>query len=202
MSGRPEGLAGQWTGVVLAGGRSRRFGGVDKTRLPLCGRTMLERASEALAPFTVSRVVVGGAPAPGVAQVPDGAPGEGPLGGILTALEAIVTPHALILAVDLPFIPGSLLGEVQRAGAEAAVALVRTPDGRMPLCLSVRRDAAPVVRGWFERGTRRVRALEGLAPCAWVTVDAVAMTGALWNVNDPLTYARALEMAEHDCPAC
>ncbi|WP_396624857.1 molybdenum cofactor guanylyltransferase [Luteitalea sp.] len=202
MSGRPDGLAGQWTGVVLAGGRSRRFGGVDKTRLPLGGRTLLARALDTLAPLTTTCLVVGGAPVAGIPQVPDEAPGHGPLGGLLTALDAIATPHALILAVDLPFIPGSLLGEVQRAGAEAAVALVRAPDGRMPLCLAIRRDVAPVLREWFERGTRRVRALEDVAPCAWVAAEAVAMTGALWNINDPLTYARALEMAEHDCPAC
>ena len=29
-------------GVVLAGGRSRRMGGSDKSQLPLCGRSMLE----------------------------------------------------------------------------------------------------------------------------------------------------------------
>ncbi|BCS34174.1 hypothetical protein TBR22_A34030 [Luteitalea sp. TBR-22] len=202
MSGRPEGQADQWTGVVLAGGRSRRFGGVDKTRLPLGGRTLLARALDALAPFTAGRLVVGGAPVAGVAQVADAAPGEGPLGAILTALEAIDTPYALLLAVDLPFIPGSLLGKVRRAGAEAAVALVQAPDGRVPLCLSVRRETAPILREWFERGTRRVRALEDLAPCAWVAAEAAPPPGALWNVNDPLTYARALEMAEHDCPAC
>lgn len=202
MSERPAGRAGQWTGVVLAGGRSRRFGGVDKTRLPLGGRTLLARALDALAPLTTTCLVVGGAPVCGVTQVADRHPGEGPLGGILTALEAIDTSHALFLAVDLPFISGPLLRDVQRAGENAAVALVRGPDGRLALCLSVRRDVAPGLRARFEDGTRRVRALEDLAPCTWVSAGAETMTGALWNVNDPLTYARALEMAEHDCPAC
>jgi len=202
VSARPDGLAVCWTGVVLAGGRSQRFGGVDKTRLPLGGRTLLQRAIDTLAPVSSICLVVGGAPAAGVTVVPDRYPGAGPLGGVLTALEAIDSSHALILAADLPFISGSLLRDVQRAGADAAAAVVQHPDGRLALCLSVRRDCAPAVHEMWSRGARRMRDLENLAPCRRVVADATAAHGALWNVNDPLTYARALEMTEHDCPAC
>jgi len=192
-----------WTGVVLAGGRSQRFGGVDKTRLPLGGRTLLQRAVDALAPISTSCLVVGGGPVAGATSVPDQYPGAGPLGGVLTALEAIDTSHALILAVDLPFISGSLLRDVQRAGADAAAAVVvLLPDGRLALCLSVRRACAPAVREMWSRGARRVRDLENLVPCRRVPAEARTAADALWNINDPLTYARALELAEHDCPAC
>lgn len=191
-----------WTGVVLAGGRSQRFGGVDKTRLPLGGRTLLQRALDALAPVTVTTLVVGATPMTGVVTVPDRYPGAGPLGGILTALDDIDSSHALVLAADLPFISGSLLRDVQRAGADAAAAVVQHPDGRLALCLSVRRDCAPAVREMWSRGARRVRDLENLVPCRTVVADATTLAGALWNVNDPLTYARALEMTQHDCPAC
>lgn len=191
-----------WTGVVLAGGRSQRFGGVDKTRLPLGGRTLLQRALDALAPVTVTTLVVGATPMTGIVTVPDRYPGAGPLGGILTALDDIDSSHALVLAADLPFISGSLLRDVQRAGADAAAAVVQHPDGRLALCLSVRRDCAPAVREMWSRGARRVRDLENLVPCRTVVADATTLAGALWNVNDPLTYARALEMTQHDCPAC
>lgn len=199
MSGRPAGPAVNWTGVILAGGRSQRFGGVDKTRLPVGGRTLLQRALDALAPVTERRLVVGGAPGDG--RLADRDPGAGPLGGILTALEAIDTSHALVLAADLPFISDALLRAVRSAGDDAAVALTRHPDGRLALCLSVRRACAPAVREMWSRGARRLRDLESLAPCRIVDADA-ALADTLWNVNDPLTYARALEMTEHDCPAC
>ena len=192
-----------WTGVVLAGGRSQRFGGVDKTRLPLGGRTLLQRAVDTLAPVTAACVVIGsGAPVTGATVVPDRYPGAGPLGGLLTALDAIDSSHALILAADLPFISGSLLRDVQRAGADAAAAVVQHPDGRLALCLSVRRDCAPAVHEMWSRGARRMRDLENLVPCRKVVADAATAAGALWNVNVPLTYARALELTEHDCPAC
>ena len=202
MSGRPGGPSLQWTGVVLAGGRSQRFGGIDKTRLPLGGRTLLQRAIDALSPVTVSCLVVGGRPAGDVSVVPDRYPGAGPLGGILTALDTIDTSHALLLAADLPFISGSLLQDLRCAGADAAVASLQHADGRLALCLSVRRDCAPAVHEMWSRGARRMRDLENLAPCRRVVADATAAHGALWNVNDPLTYARALEMTGHDCPAC
>ena len=201
----PGGSASQWTGVVLAGGRSRRFGGVDKTRLPLGGRTLLQRAVQALAPLTRTCVVVGGPPAAAGANVPtlpDAYPGEGPLGGILTALEAIETSHALVLAVDLPFIPGAVLESLRRAGAGAEVAVLQHADGRLALCLAARRTCVPALRDAWQAGRRRVRDLALAAPVTVVTVDESCDPRALWNVNDPLTYARALEMTEHDCPAC
>jgi len=60
-------------GVVLAGGRSERMGGVDKTALDVGGVTMLERVKQALA-TTCGRIVVvgpdaGGGPAAAVAAV-------------------------------------------------------------------------------------------------------------------------------------
>ena len=151
---------------------------------------------------TCTSNVIGGAPVTGATVVPDRYPGAGPLGGLLTALDAIDSSHALILAADLPFISSSLLRDVQRAGADAAAAVVQHPDGRLALCLSVRRDCAPAVHEMWSRGARRMRDLENLVPCRKVLADAATAAGALWNVNDPLTYARALELTEHDCPAC
>ncbi len=201
MSGRPVGPVVNWTGVILAGGRSQRFGGIDKTRLPLGGRTLLQRAVDALAPLTETCLVVGGATGHDD-RVPDRYPGAGPLGGILTALDVVQTSHLLVVAADLPFLSGSLLGELQRAGEDAAVAFVGDPDGRRALCVTVCAASAPDVRQLWSQGARRLRDLEALAPCRTIDAGPDAVQGTLVNVNDPLTYARALEMAEHDCPAC
>ena len=110
-------------------------------------------------------------------MVPDRYPGAGPLGGLLTALDTIDSSHALILAADLPFISGSLLRDVQRAGADAAAAVVQHPDGRLALCLSVRRDCAPAVHEMWSRGARRMRDLENLVPCRRVLADAATALG-------------------------
>lgn len=184
--------------MVLAGGRSRRFGGVDKTRLPLAGRSLLQRSLDVLAEVTPVQLLVGGASRYGRDAVPDRFPGAGPLGAILTALEAIDSSHALVLAADLPFISSRLLLDVQCAGADTAVAIVQHEDARLALCLSIARDARHVLRDAFDAGARAIRDMERLLPCVRVTAHESAGVGELWNVNDPLTYGRALAMTEHD----
>lgn len=210
MSGRPDGStpdaagahAVQWTGVVLAGGQSRRFGGLDKARLRVGGQTLLARAVAALEPLTTAVMVVGARETTTRDAEPDRHPGDGPLGGILTALETTSTTHALVVAVDLPFLTRALLESVRDAGRTADVAHAVHPDGRLALCLSVGREIVPRLRAAWDEGERRVRALMTLGSSVEVAVDPETARRALWNVNDPLTYARALAMAEHDCRAC
>lgn len=200
-TGRAVRRLDDWTGVVLAGGSSRRFGGIDKARLPLGGRTLLARAVDTLTTVCGRCLVVGGQARANAPTVPDRRPGAGPLGGIATALEAIATPHALVLATDLPFMTVALLHALQDAGRGVDVCWLVAADGRRPLCVAVARRIVPVVEAMWAAGARRVRDLDGAGTSAIVEVPAAATGGALWNVNDPLTYARALEMAEH-CPAC
>ncbi|MER5393911.1 NTP transferase domain-containing protein, partial [Saccharopolyspora sp. NPDC002686] len=48
----------EFAAVVLAGGRARRLGGVDKVLLPVGGRTLLDRTLDAVAeadPLVVAR---------------------------------------------------------------------------------------------------------------------------------------------------
>lgn len=73
-------------GVVLAGGRSTRFGS-DKALAVVDGQTLIERAVEQLAHWCGAVVVAGrpAAPAPTVQDWP--APGMGPLGGLAAALR-------------------------------------------------------------------------------------------------------------------
>ena len=96
-------------GAVLAGGASRRMG-VDKAVLEVDGRPLAMGALEALQAAHLSPVfLVGGADglseATGHEVIPDAWPGEGPLGGILTALSALDEDGrrpVVVLACDLP----------------------------------------------------------------------------------------------------
>jgi molybdopterin-guanine dinucleotide biosynthesis protein A len=194
-----------WTGIVLAGGRGRRFGDLDKCRLPLGGRSLLQRSLDVLLPVTATRVVVGGPPRCDVPTLDDAFPGDGPIGGVLTALGAITTTHALVIACDLPFLTAAFLRDVCEAGRDTTLGLVETRDGRVPLCLSVRRDARDAVTAYWNAGGRRVTDLRRLLAHAIVPPSRRdrhdPAERLLLNVNDPLTYARALAEAEHDCVA-
>ncbi len=118
-------------GAVLAGGASRRMG-TDKALLEVDGRPLVATTCAALRDAGAEPVVVvGGDPhaadVAGVEQVPDRWPGEGPLGGILTALghlDGDGTRHVAVLACDLPDASSrtvaTLLGHV-RSSPESVV---------------------------------------------------------------------------------
>jgi len=96
-------------GVVLAGGRSSRFGS-DKAEARLFGRTLLEHALEALRPQCEAVAVVGRetALAPSLADWPG--PDEGPLGGLAGALRYArgVFYQLLTVSIDAPLLPADL----------------------------------------------------------------------------------------------
>jgi len=99
------------TGIVFAGGASRRFGS-DKRSLVLGGQTLLERSLLAVGRIAPRVIVLGAPPAEpyrilaGPREVSwrsDRRPGEGPLWALADALDDVRTPWLLLTAVDYPF---------------------------------------------------------------------------------------------------
>ncbi len=176
------------TGVVLAGGRSRRFGR-DKALEPVEGTAMAVRVADALRGAGADTVVaVGGDTAAlaghGLAVWPDAHPGEGPLGGILTALGRASSPVVVVAACDLPWLDAGSVGAVLaglRSDPTAEVAVART-DRVEPLLSAWRvAGARPVVEAVFGGGDRAVH--RALARLRTVEVDVAAT--AQRNVNRP-----------------
>ena len=92
------------TGVVLAGGRSRRMGR-DKLPLKIGGVTLLDRVHGVLSSRCAEVMVVGegGAALAGAHRIPDLRPGEGPLAGIEAGLLAASHRRVFVAAGDMPF---------------------------------------------------------------------------------------------------
>lgn len=115
-----------WTGVVLAGGRSSRMGR-DKALIEWDGATLLDRAIDLLRPHC-REVLVLGDPVKHTAKhatvIADEVPGQGPLGGLVTAMKRARYVRMLVLACDLPLVNDRLLvrlkNELDR-GFDAAV---------------------------------------------------------------------------------
>ncbi len=189
--------------AILAGGKGSRFGGTDKARLTLEGRTYLERIAAELSGFD-ERLVAGGAPdlaaSVGFRPVPDSVPGLGPLGGLRDALAACASDVLLVVPCDLPFFrraladflvraweAGSAGGEgIEGSGGDDAL-VVRDGDGRLqPLCGLYAKRCLDAVEARLARGERRVSDL-----AADVRVRAVDLpaelrgTPVLHNVNRP-----------------
>jgi molybdenum cofactor guanylyltransferase len=194
---------------ILAGGRSSRMGR-DKAWLELAGLPLVLRIARAVEPL-VSSVTVIGPPerfaSLGLAAIPDRIParaasGEsscGPLGGIITALNATQCSWNLVLACDLPYITTAwlewLLG---RAGASEAQAVVpERTSGVEPLAAVYRKECAQVLAEALSRDVRKVsEALRDLRvaripEAEWRALDPEG--NVLANMNTPEEYARACQ---------
>lgn len=101
-------------GLVLAGGRSRRMG-ADKAALAYHGKPQVDHVLDLLAPrcertFVSCREDQGGLPElAGKPRIHDAFFDMGPLGGILSALQAHREAAWLVVACDLPFLDGPTL---------------------------------------------------------------------------------------------
>ncbi|MBI4773032.1 MAG: molybdenum cofactor guanylyltransferase [Deltaproteobacteria bacterium] len=92
-------------GVILAGGRSSRFG-ENKALAVVKGETLIERVVRTLDTLFDSCLIVTNEPHVfsflGLPAVEDMVKGLGPLGGIHTALKTIQEPYAFVVACDMP----------------------------------------------------------------------------------------------------
>ena len=209
-------------GFVQAGGGSTRFG-TDKALVMIAGKTMLQRTGELLASVCEHVSVI--APAGRYTDLPwpvimDRWPGQGPLGGILTALQhgnqldrfehlriAAQTSCCLIVSCDMPFLTPEFLAFLGERGlqSQAAVVVPRSANGLEPLCACWRTDAVKAIQGAFDSGVRKVTdamkhlSLEVLDESAWKRFDT--NNRLFWNMNTPQDYKEArclLETGVHE----
>ncbi len=116
------------TGVILAGGLSRRLGR-DKAALRLHGKPLARWVAEALSPLVAEMWLVTNQPLEHLSlELPllvDLRPARGPLGGLLTALVFSRTPWVLAASVDSPLlVPALLAALAERAARTARPAVV------------------------------------------------------------------------------
>ena len=191
--------AGDVAAIVLAGGRSERFGHRDKLRASIDGDTLLERAVAAVA-IVADDVVVVLAPTTPETDVPpparaahDPTEGEGPLAGVHAGLLAAARSDvAVVVAGDMPDIQPDVLRLMLDAVADPDTELVALHDGEgpRPLPLAVRtRPATDAASALLAAGERRLRALVGalelrvLDEPTWTAIDPARRT--LHDVDEP-----------------
>ena len=188
-------------GYILAGGGSRRFGR-DKALVELDGKPLVSRMRELLASVT-SGVTLVAAPGKhgnlGVSTLTDRWPGEGPLGGIVTALmNTAATREApewnLIVGCDMPFLTREWLNYLteRSLAGRAEVVVPRSASGLEPLCACWRTSGAETLRRAFENGVRKVTEamkqlkMEIVDESEWKRFDSAGRL--FWNMNTAADY--------------
>ncbi|GAB3625260.1 molybdenum cofactor guanylyltransferase [Pandoraea terrae] len=156
----------QVTGVILAGGRGQRMGGLDKGLQPLHGAPLAAHVMQRLQPQVGALLISANRHADryaalGAPVVGDHAGGfPGPLAGMLAGLEAANTPFVITVPCDSPFLPGDLVARLGAAlmlgHADAAFAI--TDSGPHPVFALLRTSLAGSLAQALARDERRVQA--------------------------------------------
>lgn len=181
------------TGLILAGGRGSRMGGVDKGLQPFQGMPMVQHTLRRLAPQSgallinanrnLDRYAEFGVPvvADDIADFP------GPLAGMLAGLKQCRTPWLVTAPCDTPFLPEDLVDRLAHAieteGADLAIPVTIDSDGRrrtQPVFCMMPVTAMASLGAYIAAGERKIE--------TWVTRQKLAQVlftnaSAFANIN-------------------
>ncbi len=179
------------TGVILAGGRGRRMGGLDKGLIALDGRPLAAHIAARLAPQVAGVLMNANRHAEryaalGYPLVPDRMGDfDGPLVGVASAMQAARTPLLATVPCDSPLLPLDLVQRLY-AGLEQSGAEIALPhDGkRTQQVFALYRTALyPQLLAYLSGGGRQVRTWFAQRNC--VEIDFSDCPAAFLNLNTP-----------------
>jgi len=191
-------LSARPSAAILAGGQARRFGGRDKSRLVVEGRSIIVRQMEVLQRVAHPIFIVGPrADLYADVDLPvytDLLPGYGAIGGLHTALEVAETDRVLVVGCDLPFLDAGLLEDMHARAAGRDGAWISSGRGPEPLVACYARRARTVVLERLRGGALKLGDLASVLDLAVLGEPDVERFGPisrlLANVNTPEDFAR------------
>ncbi|WP_424007107.1 molybdenum cofactor guanylyltransferase [Haloferax denitrificans] len=141
-------------GIILAGGRSTRFGGIDKATATVGGQPMIHRVAASLDPVVDELVVncraeqrdslAGALLDFDVRFAEDAHPDRGPVFGLRTALRATSAEYAAVLPTDMPLVPSGFISHLFGRLQGGAGVVPRVSETTQPLPAVVHCRAAEV----------------------------------------------------------
>ncbi len=189
------------TGVILAGGRGSRMGGVDKGLQNFNGMPMALHSLMRLSPQVGEAMInanrnLAAYESFGVPVWPDVISDyAGPLAGFLTALERCETAWLVTAPCDTPLFPQDLVARLAQVAhaqdAEIAMAAAREEDGQtrtQPVFCLLRTDVMESLVKFTHGGGRKIDAWTAQHKTVVVTFDSPA--------DDPRAFFNANTLAE------
>ena len=148
------------TGILLAGGKSRRMG-EDKRFLRVGNRTLFERSLAILRSlFPNVLVVIAQDSLPLQADVPvirDLVPDCGVLGGVYTGLRQASTEHIFAVACDMPFLNPQAVRYLTDLKDDADIVMAQRENGFQPTHALYGRRCLPVLEEMVRTGHLTIR---------------------------------------------
>jgi FdhD protein len=183
------------TGVILAGGESRRMG-CDKSLLPIAGARFIERIYRQMAALFDEVIIVTNSP--GLYEelpcrkVPDLYPVKGSLAGIHSGLSHARSDRIFVVACDMPFLSAEVIRRLCARSEAADVIIPRSERGVEPLHALYDTRCLPAVEELLDAGEKKivrffpqVRVCE-VPPTAFADCDPDGRS--FRNINTPQEY--------------
>jgi molybdopterin-guanine dinucleotide biosynthesis protein A len=193
------------TGLILAGGRGSRMGGVDKglqnfNGMPMALRTLLRLQMQVGQVIINANRNLAAYESFGVEVWPDVlADYPGPLAGFLTGLERCETPYLITVPCDSPRFPLDLVARLAAAleREQAEIAMAAAPeqddDGQLrvrtqPVFCLLRVELLESLTRFTQGGGRKID--------AWTGQHQTVVVPFTETGDDPLAFANANTLAE------
>ena len=191
------------TGIILAGGKSRRMG-MDKGLLKIGDKTLVEIAIINLSPLCNTVLISSNSEDYmqfGAKVVPDVIPNIGPMGGIYSSLLESRTDLNLVLSVDLPLVNEGLLAFLveQSIGYMAAVPW-SGQEHFEPLCACYNRAILSAIHDYINKGVYKMPDLFREVPTNPLIIDeklAFYHPAVFHNINTPEDLESAKNMMNY-----
>jgi molybdopterin-guanine dinucleotide biosynthesis protein A len=154
----------QITGIVLAGGRGQRMGGIDKGLVPLNGRPMVAHVLDALRP-QVGAILINANRnleqygAFGYEVVPDAQDGYlGPLAGLASGMQSATTPYVVTVPCDSPLLGEGIVKRLYDSlmKDEAEICVAHDGERTHPVFTLLKRELLPSLLAFLDAGDRKI----------------------------------------------
>jgi molybdenum cofactor guanylyltransferase len=179
------------TGVILAGGKGRRMGGLDKGLVEYQQKPLVVHVIERLEPQVGSLLINANRNADkyqsyGFPVIADQlADYQGPLAGFSAAMIAAKTDYVLTVPCDGPLLPTDLVSRLVKAMDRQNAEISVAHDGQrlQSVYALIKRDLLPSLQTCIQTGQRRVD--------AWYASQAIALSDfsdtpeSFLNINFP-----------------
>ncbi|MBU3736639.1 MAG: molybdenum cofactor guanylyltransferase [Methylobacterium sp.] len=175
------------TGIILAGGKASRMGGIDKGLALLHGRPLVAHVVERLRPQVDMLMINANREIEryrrlGHPVIADLIPGfAGPLAGLHCGMQAAGTEFVVSVPCDSPLLPEDLVSRLADAMRGADLAVARTGRQRHPVFCLCRTALLPDLTRFLESGGRKVE--DWHAGLNRVEVDFEDEASAFANIN-------------------
>lgn len=195
------------TGILLAGGKSRRMG-KDKRFILLGQKTLFERSCAVLCELFEEVCVVIAHDSPSLqAEVPvirDLIPDCGSLGGLYTGLRWAKTQHIFLAACDMPFLNPDVIRYMVNVKEQADIVIGRWAARLQPTHAVYGRNCLPVIEEMMNLKNKKIHsmidhpALRVRMIAEWEFEQIDRNGRSMFNINTPSDLEQARSVADPD----